>query len=108
MQILLPEAYISFPSLGKPVINNMAPEKPPRYKATFIFPKGTDLSQLNTEINKIVAEVFGGKSPKNLPVKPCDQKIDKDTGLVLPLYDKGDFFCNPWSSEDNPVQLLGP
>ena len=41
-------------------------------------------------------------------MKKCSERIDKDTGMALPLYDQGDYYIQPWSGEDNPPALISP
>jgi len=108
MQILLPEAILSYPSLGKPAKNNFDDTQAPRYKGDIIFPTGTDLSELEALIGKHIEEDFKGRRPKNVFLKTTEGKIDKETGLQLPLYDQGEYFMSPWSSEDRPPVLISP
>jgi len=108
MQIKLPEAILSYPSLGKPAKDNFDAEKAPRFKCDLIFPKGTDLTELNEAIAKHIADDFKGKEPKNMPLKLAETQIDKETGLVKSLYDQGDYFIKPWSGEGDPPALISP
>ena len=57
MQLLTPEAILSYPSLVKPVNTEMDKNKPPkmRYKADLVFPKGTDLSALEAAATQDLA-----------------------------------------------------
>ena len=106
MQILLPEAYLSFPHLGKP--SKYDEDSDLRFNFTLIFPKGTDLTELKKVIEEVREEKLGTKQPKNPPLKDCSTQIDEDTGFVKALHDKGDVFITPWSSEDKPPILVGP
>ena len=108
MQLLLPECILSYPALGKPVKNNLEPDKAPRFNMTGIFPKGTDLSALEEAVGNLIQKDFKGKAPKNLPVKKCETQIDKATGLVQPLHQKGDYYITPWASEERPPILVDP
>jgi len=108
MQLLLPECILSYPSLGKPQKNNFDETQSPRFKMVGIFPIGTDMSPLEKAIGGIIDTEFKGKTPKNLPVKKCDTQIDKVTGLVQPLHQKGEFYITPWASEDHPPILVDP
>ena len=108
MQLLTPEAILSYPSLVKPVNTEMDKNKPPkmRYKADLVFPKGTDLSALEAAATQAM-EAAGIKVAKIPLLKPCSNKIDQKTGQIKPIYDKGDFYISSWAGAEYPPVLLG-
>jgi hypothetical protein len=108
MELLIENCILSYPSLGKPVKSQLAPDQPPRFKADFIITDPAQKAKIEAVIAEKIASDFGGNQPKNLFLKTTANKIDKDTGLALPLYDKGDSFMTPWSGEGNPPALLSP
>ena len=108
MQVVTPEGYISYPNLITPKKNELSPDRPARYSVDIVFPKGTDLTELQNAMVKIAAKV--GIDPKTChkALKPCSKMIDKDTRQIKPIYDKGDYFLSSWSNESHPPQMVGP
>jgi len=58
-----PEARLSFPHLFEP---NSFRDSDPKYSATLLFPKGTDLKPLKKLAAAAVKEKWGDNPPKNL------------------------------------------
>jgi hypothetical protein len=79
-RVITPPGRLSFPSLFKK--NNFG-DGDPRYEATLLFPKETDLSGLKHAIKGAVIAQWGpdkSKWPKNLkmPLRDGDEKSDRD------------------------------
>lgn len=55
-----PIGRMSYPHVFKKVAQ-MDPAKPPRYEATLLIPKETDISQLKQAVEKVGQEAFGAK-----------------------------------------------
>lgn len=60
--IRTPEAVLSFPNL---ITARAYEDQPAKFSCTFLFPPGTDLSELEDAVTKVAMEQFDGKRPKN-------------------------------------------
>ena len=61
MQIVTPEAILSYPSVFTPNTRYVNDGDAPKYEATFVFPAGTDLTALKKAVMAVGQEKFGDK-----------------------------------------------
>jgi hypothetical protein len=76
-----------------------------KYTITMLFPKGTDLSELKREAEKVALAYFKGKLPANFknPFKNGD--LPNSQGNVFDGF-PGHTVVNAWTGEDSPPKIV--
>lgn len=98
-RIQTPEAILSYPNLLTP--SAMFENQTPKYGATFIFTKDTDISDLKTAAINVLAEKFGEE------VKGGEIKYLGDSGLLPFLVADGMRLRLPWRDHPEDVAEKG-
>jgi hypothetical protein len=102
-----PVGRLSFPSLFKPKRDDKKPQDQWKYEATLIFPSGTDLSEIEKEIDRAATAEWGDKKPlmlkkmKSFPIKSNEKATDME-GNVRGGYEDQDGFHVQFKSNSRP------
>lgn len=99
-KLLTPLGRASFPSIWE---KDSFGDGEPNYNITLLFPPGTDLSEMENEIAKVVKDKWPKGRPKNMkhwpPIKECDEEYAG--------YDKGWHHVKFKTSLHKP-EVVGP